>query len=49
MPGDGPNFSNIFKTMTPDVSRGKDTGYTLTARGLAEATDLVEEMVGAEA
>ncbi len=45
---DGPNFANIFKSMSADVSGGKDAGYTLTAKGISEATSLVKNMSGSE-
>ncbi len=45
---DGPNFANIFKTMSPDVSGAKDSGYTLTAKGISEATTLIKSMAGIE-
>jgi hypothetical protein len=45
---DGPNFANIFKTMSADVSGGKETGYTLTPKGMSEATALIKSMVGTE-
>lgn len=45
---DGPNFANIFKTMSADVSGGKETGYTLTPKGISEATALIKSMVGTE-
>lgn len=45
---DTPNFANIFKTMSPDVSGGKDAGYTLTAKGISEATALVKSMSGTD-
>lgn len=45
---DAPNFSTTFKSMAADVSGGKDTGYTLTARGMAEAAKLVKGMLGLE-
>ncbi|MBT1700285.1 hypothetical protein KK083_25585 [Fulvivirgaceae bacterium PWU4] len=46
---DGPNFANIFKTMSAEVSGNKESGYTLTAKGLSEATSLVKSMTGQEA
>jgi hypothetical protein len=46
---DGPNFSTIFKSMSPDVSGSKESGYTLTAKGISEATTLVRSMTGEEA
>lgn len=45
---DGPNFASIFKSMAADVSGGKDSGYTLTAKGISEATNLLKSMTGSE-
>jgi hypothetical protein len=45
---DGPNFSANFKSLSGDVSGGKDNGYTLTAKGISEATILVKSMFGPE-
>jgi hypothetical protein len=45
---DGPNFANIFKTMSAEVSGNKETGYTLTAKGISEATNLLKSMTGQE-
>lgn len=42
---DAGHFANLLKSFSPDVSGGKDIGYTLTARGLSEATALVKEMM----
>jgi hypothetical protein len=42
------NFAVIYKSMAADVSGGKDTGYTLTAKGISEATNLVKSMIGFE-
>lgn len=39
---DAANFSVNFKSLSGEVSGSKDTGYTLTARGLASATEMVK-------
>lgn len=41
---DNTNFAKYVKTMAADVSGTKESGYTLTARGLTEATELVREL-----
>ena len=40
---DNTNFSKYLKTMSSEVSGGKEAGYTLTARGLTEATELIRK------
>lgn len=45
---DGPNFASLYKKMSADVSGAKDTGYTLTAKGISEATSLIKSMTGSE-
>lgn len=45
---DGPNFGTNFKTMSAEVSGNKETGYTLTAKGISEATNLLKTMTGQE-
>lgn len=46
---DGPNFATNLKHFSADISGSKESGYTLTPRGLAKATNLVKQMVqGAE-
>lgn len=40
------NFAVILKSMSADVSGTKDIGYTLTSKGLTEATSLVKAMSG---
>jgi hypothetical protein len=42
---DATNFTKHLKTFSSEVSGSKETGYTLTARGLAAATKLVKEMI----
>jgi hypothetical protein len=42
---DAANFSSYFKSMSGEVTGGKTEGYTLTARGLASATEMVKLMV----
>jgi hypothetical protein len=41
---DSSNFAAFFKTLAPEVSGSKDSGFTLTARGLTNATTLLKEM-----
>ena len=45
---DQSNFAAYYKTLSADVSGGKDLGYTLTAKGISEATTLVKSMSGSE-
>jgi hypothetical protein len=42
---DGSNFATYLKDFGPEVSGTKSAGYTLTARGLTEATELIKSMV----
>lgn len=41
---DRPNFATYMKEFAADASGSKENGYTLTARGLAAAAELVAEM-----
>jgi hypothetical protein len=41
---DANNFIYNFKSLAGELSGSKDTGYTLTARGLTSATELVKSM-----
>lgn len=43
---DSPNFAKYVKSFSADISGAKDTGYTLTARGISEATALIKSMTG---
>ena len=43
---DNTNFSKYFKTMASEVSGSKESGYSLTARGLSSASELVTELTG---
>jgi hypothetical protein len=45
---DNTNFSKYLKSMAADVSGTRETGFSLTARGLTEATSTVRELVAAE-
>jgi len=45
---DSPNFSKCLRDFATDISGTKETGYTLNARGLTNATDLIKEMTGGE-
>ena len=42
---DSPNFAKYLKTMASSVSGTKESGFSLTARGLTEATEMVRGMV----
>ena len=42
---DAPNFSNSVKAFAPEVSGNKESGYTLTARGLVNAAELLKKML----
>lgn len=41
---DAANFAVIFKSLAAEISGSKDAGYTLSARGLASATEMVKSM-----
>lgn len=41
---DSPNFARYVKGLSAEVSGSKDGGYTLSARGLASATEMLKEM-----
>jgi hypothetical protein len=43
---DAPNFAKHLKEFVSEISGSKESGYTLTARGLANAATLVKEIVG---
>lgn len=43
---DSPNFAKHLKEFAAEISGSKESGYTLTARGLANAATLVKEMLG---
>ncbi len=45
---DSPNFAKNLNAMSAEVSGTKDTGYTLTAKGISEATTLIKSMSGTE-
>lgn len=42
---DNTNFAKYVKTMAADVSGTKESGFTVTARGLTEATELVRDLI----
>ena len=42
---DSANFAAALRSFAPDVGGTKESGYTLTARGLTTATSLVKDMV----
>jgi len=39
------NFSNNLRAIAPEVSGSKESGYTLTPRGLAKAAELVKDLI----
>ena len=41
---DSSNFASYLKTMSSEVTGSKEGGYSLPARGLASATELIKEM-----
>jgi hypothetical protein len=43
---DAPNFATYMKEFVSEISGSKESGYTLTARGLANAATLVKEILG---
>lgn len=43
---DAAHFARDIKTLGADIAGSKETGYTLTPRGLASATELLKEMAG---
>jgi hypothetical protein len=43
---DSKNFAKILKGLSAEVSGTKETDYTLTARGLTDAKDLIKLMTG---
>lgn len=46
---DAANFAVNFKSLASEVSGSKDSGYALTARGLANATEMVKSMTEGKA
>ena len=46
---DRPNFAARIKKFFSDVTGSKESGYTLTARGLADAAELLKGMIAANA
>lgn len=42
---DATNFSTYVKSISSEVSGTKDTGYTLTPRGINSATEMVKKMI----
>ena len=43
---DAGNFAQNFRGLAAEVSGSKDTGYTLTARGLTGAAEIVKQLAG---
>jgi hypothetical protein len=44
---DGTNFSKQLKAVNAEVTGSKESGYTLSSRGLTSATELIKSMVTA--
>lgn len=42
---DPTNFAKHVKALAPEASGSKETGYTLTSRGITAATDLIKKIV----
>jgi hypothetical protein len=45
---DAANFATHIKSFVSDVGGTKESGFTLTARGLTAATDLIREMLASK-
>lgn len=45
---DGTNFARYIKEFAAEVSGTKEGGFTLTARGITAATDLIKEMLASK-
>ncbi|MEA2239505.1 MAG: hypothetical protein QOC81_4229 [Thermoanaerobaculia bacterium] len=45
---DGANFATTLKSLGSEVTGTKEAGYTLTARGLTAATELVRQIITAK-
>jgi hypothetical protein len=43
---DQPNFATYLKEFASEISGSKESGYALTARGLANAVIVVKEILG---
>jgi hypothetical protein len=43
---DATNFAQSFRGLAAEVSGSKETGYTLTPRGLTAATEMVRQLAG---
>lgn len=43
---DAANFAQIFRGLAAEVSGSKETGYTLTARGMTGAAEMVKQLAG---
>lgn len=41
---DSPNFAKYIKAMSSEASGSKEGGYTLTARGLTNATEIIKKL-----
>lgn len=42
---DQPNFAKHMKSLASEVGGNKSSGYTLTARGLSSATELIQQLL----
>jgi hypothetical protein len=42
---DAPNFATHIKSFAPEIGGTKQSGYTLNARGLAAATELIKSII----
>jgi hypothetical protein len=45
---DSPNHAKYLKEMAPELSGSKEGGYSLTARGLTSATEMIKTMLAKE-
>jgi hypothetical protein len=45
---DGTNFARYLKEFASDAGGGKETGFTLTARGTSGATELIRELLASK-
>jgi hypothetical protein len=45
---DGTNFARYLKEFASDAGGGKETGFTLTARGASGATELIRELLASK-
>ena len=43
---DSANFSKYLRGMSSEISGANKSGYTLTARGMAAATEVIHQVIG---